>query len=67
MARILGLAAGAVWLIFTLMAFRAASAGWAADQADVGFWYAVTGVLLGIATLVIVVGTLRHRPSGPRK
>jgi len=67
MARIFGLAITAIWLIFTILAFRSASQGWDAGQADVGFWWALTGVLLGIATLVALVGTLRYRYEGPRK
>jgi hypothetical protein len=67
MARIFGLAVTAVWLVFTLMAFRSASQGWDAGQVDVGFWWTVTGVLLGLATLVALVGTLRYRYHGPAK
>jgi uncharacterized membrane protein len=67
MTRFLGLAAGAVWIVFTLMAFRAARAGAAAGQADAHLWYTVIGVFLGIAAMVAIVGTLRHRPTGPRK
>jgi hypothetical protein len=67
MSRIFGLAAGAVWLVFTYMALSAASSGRAAGQPDVAFWYGATAFLLGIAALVAIVGTLRHRTTGPRK
>jgi hypothetical protein len=67
MSRIFGFAVGAVWIIFTLMALRAASAGAAAGQADTQLWYSVIAFFLGTAALVAIVGTLRHRPSGPRK
>lgn len=67
MSRIFGYAVGALWLIFTFMAVRAASAGAAAGQADARFWYLVIAFFLGTAALVAIVGTLRHRPSGPRK
>ncbi len=67
MTRIFGLAVGALWLVFTYMAFSAGSAGRQAGQPDVAFWYTATALLLGLAALVAIVGTLRHRPSGPRK
>lgn len=67
MSRLFGFAVGAIWLVFTLMAFQAASQSWSANQPDAGFWYAATGVLLAIATLVAVIGTLRYRYEGPKK
>lgn len=67
MARIFGLAVTALWIGFTLMALGAASQGRSAGQADVAFWYTVTAVLLGIAALVALVGTVRYRHHGPRK
>lgn len=67
MSRIFGYAVGALWLIFTFMALRAASAGAAAGQADAQLWYSVIAFFLGTAAVVAIVGTFRHRPSGPRK
>jgi hypothetical protein len=67
MSRIFGFAVGAVWIIFTFMALRAAAAGGAAGQPDTQFWYGVIAFFLGLAAVVAIVGTLRHRPSGPRK
>jgi mannose/fructose/N-acetylgalactosamine-specific phosphotransferase system component IID len=67
MSRIFGFAVGAVWIVFTFMALRSASAGAAAGQPDAQFWYTIVAVLLGIAATGASVGTLRHTPSGPRK
>ncbi len=67
MSRIFGFVVGAVWIVFALMAFGARSAGAAADQPDVVFWWTV--ILLGYAgaATVAIVGTIRYRPTGPRK
>lgn len=67
MSRIFGFVVGAVWLVFTFMALQAASQSWSANQPDAGFWYAATAVLLAIAALVAIVGTLRYRYEGPKK
>jgi hypothetical protein len=67
MSRIFGFAVGVIWLLFTLMAVRAASISWSADQPDAGFWYAVIAAFLAIAMMVAVIGTLRHKYEGPRK
>ncbi len=67
MSRIFGFAVGVIWLLFTLMAVRAAANSWAADQPDAGFWYAVIAGFLAIAMMVAVVGTLRYNYTGPRK
>lgn len=67
MSRIFGFIIGAIWLGFAFMALGARSAGAAAGQPDVTFWWTV--ILLGYsgAAVAAIVGTLRHRPSGPRK
>jgi len=67
MSRIFGFAVGVIWLLFTLMAVRAASISWSADQPDAGFWYAVIAAFLAIAMMVAVIGTLRYKYEGPRK
>jgi hypothetical protein len=67
MSRIFGFVIGAIWIIFALMALGARSAGAAAGQPDVTFWWTV--ILLGYAgaATVAIVGTIRYRPSGPKK
>jgi hypothetical protein len=67
MARIFGFVVTAVWLVFAAMAFRASRAGAAADMPDVHFWYGVITFFLTVAAVVALVGTLRHRPTGPLK
>lgn len=67
MSRLFGLVVGAVWLLFSYMAFRASAAGWADGHTDIGFWWAVIGSFLGIAAVVALVGTARYRYQGPRK
>jgi hypothetical protein len=67
MSRFFGYIIGAIWLVFTFMAFRMRSAGVEAGQPDVTFWWTViTLAYLGAAT-VAIVGNVRHRPNGPRK
>lgn len=67
MTRIFGFAVTVVWLVFAAMAFRAARASAAADMPDAHFWYGAVTFLLLVAAAVALVGTLRHRPSGPLK
>jgi len=67
MSRLFGLLVGAVWILFSFMAFRVSAEGWADGHTDIGFWWAVIGSFLGIAALVALVGTARYRPQGPRK
>lgn len=67
MSRIFGFVIGAIWIVFTFMAVRASSAGAAADQPDAAFWWTVIAVFYGIAALVAIIGTARHRYRGPRK
>lgn len=67
MSRIFGFVIGAIWIVFALMAVRAASAGSAADQPDAAVWWTVITVFYGLAALVAIVGTARHRYRGPTK
>jgi len=67
MPRIFGYIVGALWLVFSLLAFRNSAYGWSEGHSDIGFWWAVIAVLLAIASAVALVGTTRHRASGPRK
>ncbi len=67
MGRIFGFVAGLIWVGFATMAFSASSAGRGAGQPDVAFWWSVITVLYTIAATVALVGTARHRRTGPNK
>jgi hypothetical protein len=67
MARIFGFVVGAIWLSFAFMAFRSSSAGWSSGYPVLGFWWAVITGLFTIAATVAIVGTARHRTTGPKK
>ena len=60
MTRILGFAVGLVWLVFVFVAFSRSAAGWSAGQTDIGFWWAVIGSFLAIASGAALVGTWLH-------
>lgn len=60
MNRIFGYLVGIVWLGLAYLAFQNASAGRAAGQEDVGFWWTVITGLLTIAALGALVGTTLH-------
>jgi VIT1/CCC1 family predicted Fe2+/Mn2+ transporter len=60
MTRILGLAVGALWFVFSFLAFQHAAAGRAMDAPDVAFWWSVIATLLAIAATGAVVGTIVH-------
>jgi hypothetical protein len=60
MSRILGFGVGIVWLIFVFVAFSRSAGGWGAGQADIGFWWAVIGTFLAIASGAALVGTWLH-------
>ena len=57
MRKIAGIVVGAVWTVFTVIAFRNSAAGWSQGQEDLGFWWAVIGTFLGLAALSAVVGS----------
>ena len=60
MKRILGMGVGLVYFGIAYGAFSRASAGWAADQSDVGFWWSVITVFLTVAALSALIGTWIH-------
>jgi hypothetical protein len=49
------------------MAFGARSAGAAAGQPDVTFWWTVIMVGYTAAAMALIVGTARHKKTGPNK
>jgi len=63
MNRFFGYLVGIVWLGLAYLAFQNASAGRAAGQDDVGFWWTVITGLLAIAALGALVGTTLHSRS----
>ena len=60
MNRIFGYIVGIVWLGLAYGAFQTSSAGRAAGQSDVAFWWTVIAGLLTIAALGALVGTTIH-------
>ena len=60
MSRILGFAVGLVWLVFVFIAFRNSMDGWNAGNSDIGFWWAVIGTFLTLASGSALVGTFIH-------
>jgi hypothetical protein len=67
MSRVFGFVIGAIWIVFSLLAFRNSALGWSEGHADLGFWWAVIAVLLAVAAGVALVGTARFRRQGPVK
>lgn len=67
MTKLAGLAVGIVWIGFAFVSYRNSSAGWAEGYSDIGFWWSVIAAFLAIAATVALVGTVRHRHSGPKK
>jgi hypothetical protein len=60
MARIFGFAVGAIWLVFTGIAFMRSMNGFGANQTDVGFWWAFIGSFLALAAASAIGGTIIH-------
>jgi hypothetical protein len=60
MSRIFGFLVGIIWLVFVFIAFRRSAEGWGAGNTDIGFWWAVIGSLLTIASSAALVGTWIH-------
>lgn len=67
MTRFFGYIIGAIWLVFTFMAFRMRTAGAEAGQPDVVFWWTVITLAYLGAAIVAIVGNARHRSNGPKK
>ena len=67
MSRIFGFAVGAIWLFFAYTTLQRSLDGWSEGSPDIGFWWAVITVLLSLAAGVALIGTARHRRTGPSK
>lgn len=65
MNRIFGYVVGILWLGLAFMAFQNASAGRAAGQEDVEFWWTVISAILAIAALGALIGTTIHTRGEP--
>jgi len=64
MKSFVGIVIGVIYAVLVALALGQSSHGWQAGQADLGFWWAVIGALLGIAGSAAVIGTWLHtRPS----
>jgi hypothetical protein len=64
MKRIVGTIIAALYAVLSGLAFTTSNGGWAEGHADLGFWWAVIGTLLGIAGLGALFGTWIHtRPA----
>ena len=60
MKRIVGMSIGVVYAVLSGLAFTSSARNWAAENADLGLWWAVIGTLLGIAGAAAFFGTLFH-------
>lgn len=67
MSRIFGYVIGVIWLGFAFMALGARNTGAAQGQPDVTFWWTVILVIYTGAAVAAIVGTLRHKTTGPKK
>jgi hypothetical protein len=67
MSKIFGFVMGSIWLFFASWAFTVSRAGWAEGHSDLGFWWTVIATFYTIAAGAALVGTARHRKTGPRK
>ncbi|GMR13208.1 MAG: hypothetical protein BMS9Abin29_1411 [Gemmatimonadota bacterium] len=60
MKRVIGIAIGVAYLGITAFALNYAIVKWREGHADIGFWFTVIAVLLGIAGVGAIVGTWLH-------
>jgi hypothetical protein len=61
---LVGILVGVFYAVLVTLALGQSSQGWQAGNADLGFWWAVIGTLLGIAGAGAVIGSWLHtRPS----
>jgi len=67
MSKIFGFGVGAIWVGFASWAFTVSRAGAAEGHTDLAFWWAVIATFYALAASAALVGTARHRRTGPRK
>jgi hypothetical protein len=60
MKRSIGLFIGVIYILFAFGAYKNSMVGWAAGQADLGFWWTIIGIFLTIAGLGALFGTWIH-------
>lgn len=64
MKRMIGIGIGVVYAALSALALTSSSRNWSVGNSDLGLWWAVIGVLLGIAGLGAFFGTWFHtRPE----
>ena len=64
MKSIVGVVLGVFYAVLVGLALTQSSGAWQAGNADLGFWWAVIGTILGVAGFGAVIGTWLHtRPS----
>lgn len=63
MKRILGLGIGALWLVFTFLAFRNAGMYAGMGAPDAALWWRIIAGILTVATAGAFLGTLIHTRS----
>ncbi len=64
MKRVIGIVIGLLYLFISFNAFRTSAGGWNAGHSDIGFWWGVIAMLLGIAGIGAMVGSWLHtRPQ----
>ncbi len=66
MNRIIGMGIGVAYFGMVFYAFNVSRAGWAANESDVGFWWAVIAGLLSIAAVGAIAGTWIHTQPDQR-
>jgi len=64
MKAIVGIVLGVFYAVLVGLAFNQSAGAWRVGNADLGFWWAVIGTILGVAGSGAVIGTWIHtRPS----
>ena len=64
MKLIAGILIGVFYAALCALALRHSSGSWEVGHSDLGFWWAVIGVLLGVAGMGALIGSWIHtRPS----
>lgn len=60
MKRIIGIGVGLVIMVISAVALRAGHAGRLQGFEDIAFWWTVVGVLLAVASMAAIIGSILH-------
>ena len=60
MKRMIGMGVGVAYLGLAFVALQRANEGWSTGYEDLGFWWTVIAVILGIAAGGALIGTWLH-------